>query len=358
MKIKVGIIGFGRMGRFYLSEFQKNGHYTISYICDISDSSRELASRLSPESVVTANEDDVFDDPEVQVVTLCTLANSRKDQIAKAIAKGKHIISEKPIADSIDREWEVVDMIKDYDKFSTVNLYLRNAWYHNSIKEFIKTGEIGDLAILRICHMTPGLVPGEGHEYEGPAFHDCGMHYVDIARWYAECDFKTWHAQGINMWNYKDPWWIQCHGTFENGVVFDITQGLVYGQLAKDQIHNSYIDVIGTKGVARMTHDFKTANVSLHGVTQTYEIERPFGGKNIDRLVSEMAESIESGKRNPKMPEMRDSAISSEYAWIFLENCHKHELPSIGNMHTLEQIRERRRNMKDGYGLLHKIENT
>ena len=249
-------------------------------------------------------------------------------------------------------------MIKDYDKFSTVNLYLRNAWYHNSIKEFIKTGEIGDLAILRICHMTPGLVPGEGHEYEGPAFHDCGMHYVDIARWYAECDFKTWHAQGINMWNYKDPWWIQCHGTFENGVVFDITQGFVYGQLAKDQIHNSYIDVIGTKGVARMTHDFKTANVSLHGVTQTYEIERPFGGKNIDRLVSEMAESIESGKRNPKMPEMRDSAISSEYAWIFLENCHKHELPSIGNMHTLEQIRERRRNMKDGYGLLHKIENT
>ena len=31
-----------------------------------------------------------------------------------------------------------------------------------------------------------GLVPGEGHEHEGPAFHDCGMHYVDIARWYAE----------------------------------------------------------------------------------------------------------------------------------------------------------------------------
>ena len=31
------------------------------------------------------------------------------------------------------------------------------------------------------------------------------------------------------MWNYKDPWWVQCHGTFQNGVVFDITQGFVYG---------------------------------------------------------------------------------------------------------------------------------
>lgn len=59
------------------------------------------------------------------------------------------------------------------------------------------------------------------------------MHYVDIARWYANSEYKTWHAQGVNMWNYKEPWWIQCHGTFQNGIVFDITQGFVYGQLSK-----------------------------------------------------------------------------------------------------------------------------
>jgi len=28
-------------------------------------------------------------------------------------------------------------------------------------------------------------------------------------------------------------------------------------------------------------------------------------------------------------------------------------LPAIGNLQTLEQIRERRKNMKNGYGLLH-----
>ena len=74
-------------------------------------------------------------------------------------------------------------------------------------------------------------------------------------------------------------WWLQCHGTFENGVVFDITQGHVYGQLSKDQTHNSYIDVIGTKGIARMSHDFKTAVVELRGVNETHRIEKPYGGK-------------------------------------------------------------------------------
>ena len=356
MKIKVGLIGFGRMGRFYLTEFQRSSCYDVAYICDLKEENRELAHQLSPDSTITDSVDVIFNDNSIQLVVLCALANSRKEQIEKARQTGKHIISEKPIADSIQREWEVVDMLHDYDKFYTVNLYLRNSWYHNAIKDFIEEGEIGELAILRICHMTPGLAPGEGHEYEGPAFHDCGMHYVDIARWYAGCEYKTWHAQGINMWSYKDPWWIQCHGTFENGVVFDITQGFVYGQLAKNQIHNSYIDIIGTKGVARMTHDFKTAKVSLHGVTKTQEIEKPFGGKNIDKLIAEMADSIMSGKRNAGMPEMRDSAISSEFAWRFLEDAHTHELPAIGNLKELNEIRERRAKMTDGYGLLHKLD--
>lgn len=34
MKIKVGLIGFGRMGRFYLKEMQKSGRWEVAYICD------------------------------------------------------------------------------------------------------------------------------------------------------------------------------------------------------------------------------------------------------------------------------------------------------------------------------------
>ena len=200
--------------------------------------------------------------------------------------------------------------------------------------------------------MTPGLVPGEGHQYEGPAFHDCGMHYVDIARWYAGCSYQTWHAQAIDMWNCNEPWWLQCHGTFQNGIVFDITQGFVYGHLSKVQTHNSYIDLIGTKGIARMTHDFKTAVVELHGVNQTLRIEKPFGGKNIDILCNLFADSIQAGKASPQLPQIRDSVIASQYAWEFLQDAQSHELPAIGSIKTLKEIRERRKTMKNGYGLL------
>ena len=352
--IKIGLIGFGRMGGFYLDEMLKSGKWEIAYVCDLSPESRELARRLVPGAQIVSDEQLIFDDPEVQVVGLFALADSRKEQIAKAVAAGKHIISEKPIAESIEKEWQAVELAEKSNVLSTVNLYLRNSWYHTTIKNFIEQGEIGELAIIRVCHMTPGLAPGEGHEYEGPAFHDCGMHYVDIARWYAGSEFRSWHAQAIRMWDYKDPWWLQCHGTFENGIVFDITQGHVYGQLAKDQTHNSYIDIIGTKGIARMTHDFKTAVVELRGVTQTHRIERPFGGKNIDVLCDLFARSIESGVREESLPRLRDAAIASEYAWRFIQDARSHEMPSIGDLATLEEIRERRRTMKNGYGLLHR----
>jgi len=353
--IKVGIIGFGRMGRFYLKEMLKSPEWEVVYICDVFEGSRELARKLAPNAKVVDDENIVFNDPTVQVVTLTALADSRKSQIEKAIKHGKHIISEKPIADKPENEWAVVKMAEESNVLTTVNLYLRNSWYHHTMKQFIKEGEIGELAIIRICHMTPGLAPGEGHEAEGPAFHDCGMHYVDITRWYAESEYKTWNAQGIRMWDYKDPWWLQAHGTFENGIVFDITQGFVYGQLSKDQTHNSYIDLIGTKGIVRMSHDFHTAVVELRGVTRTERVERPFGSKNIDKLCEEMAKSIRAGKPSINLPQFRDSAIASETAWKMLEDSRTHDLPSIGDEQTLIDIRYRRAHMTNGYGLLHQV---
>lgn len=353
MKIKVAIIGFGRMGQMYCKEMQYSGEWDILYICDTNPDAREKARNIVPASTrIVSDEDILFNDPQVEVVGLFTLANSRKEQIEKAVRTHKHIIAEKPIADTQEKEIEAVNLTEHADIFSTVNLYLRNAWYHQAMKQFIQEGEIGELAILRICHMTPGLAPGEGHEHEGPAFHDCGMHYVDIARWYAESDYKTWNAQGIRMWDYKDPWWIQCHGTFHNGVVFDITQGFVYGQLSKDQTHNAYTDIIGTKGIVRMTHDFNTATVELHGVNRTLCLQQPFGGKNLDKLCKQMAASIRSGIRDNRLPSLRDSIEASHYAWSFLEDARHNCLPSIGNLQTLEEIRERRKHMKNGYGLL------
>ncbi|MCL2651392.1 MAG: Gfo/Idh/MocA family oxidoreductase [Candidatus Azobacteroides sp.] len=349
-KNKIGVIGFGRMGQLHCLEISNNPLYDLVYICDNNPEARALASLTYPGVSVVDNEDIIINDANIDVVGLFALADSRSLQIEKALLAGKHIIAEKPVAGDIDTEWKIVDLVKKSNRMVAVNMFNRNAWYHKAIIEFIQSGEIGDLAIIRIAHMTPGHMPQEGHEPEGPAFHDCGMHYVDVARWYAGSEYDKFHAQGVRMWSYDEPWWIQVHGTFKNGIVFDITQGFVYGHLAKDQTHNCYVDVIGTKGIARMTHDFKNATIELRGIHTTVIKTEKFGDKKIDILMDIFAQSVIEGT-NRGFPTVDDSVIASDISWKMYQDAVKNGSPCIGKIQDMDEIMERRKTLEDGYGL-------
>ena len=349
-KLRAGILGYGRMGRGFVSAMLANDLWEVAAIYDTCGQARQLAGETLPAAAIHKSPEAIFSDPSIDVVGLFTLADARPQQIRQALAAGKHVLAEKPIAADVQTEWQLVREIESSDRLVAVNLFNRNAWYHKEILEFIEQGEIGDLAVIRNCHMTPGHMPLEGHDPEGPPFHDCGMHYVDVARWYAGSEYQTWHAQGLRMWNYKDPWWVQTHGTFANGVVFDITQGFIYGHLAKEQPYNCYLDAIGTKGVARMTHNFHEATVELFGIRHTLRKTAPFNDKKLDVMVDVFARSILAGK-NLGVPRARDSVVASEISGAMLEDAVANIPPIRGTPEEMQQILENRRNLINGFGL-------
>ena len=329
---------------------QENELWEVAAVYDIRSEARELARQHVSTAAIYDDPDAIFADTSIDAVGLFTLADARPQQIRQALAHQKHVLAEKPIGADVATEWQLVREIEASDRLVAVNLFNRNAWYHKDIQQFIKEGEIGDLAVIRVCHMTPGHMPKEGHAPEGPPFHDCGMHYVDVARWYAKSEYHSWHAQGLRMWDHQDPWWVQVHGTFANGVVFDITQGFIYGHLAKEQPHNCYVDVIGTKGVARMRHDFTEATVELFGVHNTIRTTAAFNDKKLDVMVDVFARSI-LARKNLGVPQARDSVIASEASWAMLRDAIVNVPPVRGTPEEMQQILEQRRIMVNGFGL-------
>jgi len=338
------------MGRGFAAAMRQSELWEIAAICDINAEARQQAGNFVPDAKILSDCHPIFADKSIDVVGLFTLADARPAQLRTALAARKHIIAEKPLAADARTEWTLVNEIEASDQLVAVNLFNRNAWYHKEMQAFIAEGEIGDLAIIRVCHMTPGHMPTEGHEPEGPPFHDCGMHYIDVARWYAHSEFDKWHAQGIRMWDYKDPWWVQVHGTFKNGVVFDVTQGFVYGHLAAEKIHNCYVEVIGTKGVCRMRHNFINATIEMHGVNTTVKKTGPFNDKKLDVMVEVFARSVMAGK-NLGFPTARDAVIASEVSWAMLNAAVADGPPVIGTKKDLQQILQHRRSLRSGYGL-------
>jgi len=349
-KLRAAILGYGRMGRSFAAAMQQSGLWNVAAIYDINPAARQLASLHIPGPAIFDTPDPIFLDPSIDVVGAFTLADARPDYIRRALAHHKHVLAEKPLAADVSTEWQLVHEIEASDRFVAINLFNRNAWYHKQIQQFIADGEIGDLAVIRVCHMTPGHMPLEGHDPEGPPFHDCGMHYVDVARWYAHSEYQTWHAQGLRMWGHKDPWWVQAHGTFRNGIVFDITQGFIYGHLATEKPHNCYLDAIGTKGVARMRHDFDKATIELFGVHESLQKTADFNDKKLDVMLDVFARSIFAGK-NLGFPEARDAVIASEVSWAMLNDAIANGSPVRGTPQEMRQILEHRRTLTDGFGL-------
>ena len=337
----IGIIGLGKMGSNYLKTLSENDRWDVVAACDLSDERLSMAEALIPDVKKTKNASDILADPAIDVVGIFTLADARPGLIEQALERGKHIMAEKPIADTIAREKGLLAKIEASDRTVAVNIFNRNAWYHEAIQEFIREGEIGDLAIVNASHQTAGMMPTEGHAPEGPPFHDCGMHYVDVVRWYAGSEFDTWHAQGIRMWDWKDPWWVNAHGQFENGVVFTVTQGFTYGQLAETKVVRCGLDVIGTKGVVRMSHDFSTVRIEFHGVHRTEVREGLYGGKKLEVMAERFAEALDTGDTS-RLPSARDSVIASEVSQAMLDAATRQNPPSVGTPEEMAEIIARR----------------
>ncbi len=340
-RYKIGVIGLGGMGSGYLEALKDNDRWEVVSVCDLNQERLDWARELFPGVVTTCDAKELIANPALDVVGIFTLADIRPGLIIEALQHGKHIMAEKPLAASVEAEKDLLRAIEDSDRIVAVNLFNRNAWYHEQMQDFIREGQIGELAIVNVSHQTPGLMPTQGHQAEGPPFHDCGMHYVDVARWYAGSEYEKWHAQGVRMWSWKDPWWVNAHGNFQNGVVFSITQGFVYGQLAETQVVRCGIDVIGTKGVVRMQHDFKTARVEYHGVSHTEVKEGPYGGKKLDVMCERFAQALDSGDTS-LLPTARDSVIASEVSQAMLDQASESNAPCVGRPEEMAEILAKR----------------
>jgi predicted dehydrogenase len=340
---RIGIIGLGKMGFSYFELLSQSPRWEVVSVCDINEDNLKNAQAQLPNVKVYNDPESIFADETLEAVGIFTYADIRPQYIRRALAAGKHILAEKPLGLDIEDELRLADEIEQSGLFVAVNLFNRSAWYHKEMRDYIAQGEIGQLAVIRISHQTAGGMPGDTLlDVEGPPFHTCGMHYLDVARWYANSEFDRWDAQGIKMWDWKDPWWVNAHGSFKNGIVFDVTQGFNYGQLSQTRTNNSSVELLGTLGLIRMQHDFKNVAIEFHGVNSTEKKVGPYGGKKLDVLIDNFTKSLDEGV-NVGFPTARDSVIASHISQEMLKFATEKASPSVGTSDEMERIMAHRR---------------
>ncbi len=129
----------------------------------------------------------MLDDPTVAAVYISSTNEKHHDQALAAIAAGKHVICEKPLAMTVPEAAAMVRAAHDAGVIFATNHHLRNAGSHQAMRAVIAEGRIGKVLSLRVhhaVHLPPHL---QGWRIDNPAagggvIPDITVHDADTVR--------------------------------------------------------------------------------------------------------------------------------------------------------------------------------
>ena len=179
MKIKLGVIGFGGMGKWHAQNAPRAGVEIIA-VCDIDDVKRKEAVKMGYKLYNTA--DELLTDPKINTVVLTVPNHLHKEMCLKAARAGKNVITEKPAALNVAELDEMEQACKEAGVFFTAHQNRR--WDRDmlTVKKAFDDGMLGNpFTIESKLHSGNGYMH-EWHlykKYGGGMIYDWGVHLID-----------------------------------------------------------------------------------------------------------------------------------------------------------------------------------
>jgi len=119
--------------------------------------------------------EDVLKDSAVAGVMLAVPAPLHAPMVLKALAAGKHVFVEKPIAMSLDEAQSMIDAAKKADRILMVGHLLQYHPAFLAIKQMVETGALGQLQSINSNRMNFGKIRTEENVFWSFAPHDVSM---------------------------------------------------------------------------------------------------------------------------------------------------------------------------------------
>ncbi len=212
----VGVIGYGFMGKTHCYGYQTLPFYypdmpfkiKLVGVCNTTLSKAEKAKDLLGFSYATSNADDIFNDPNIHIVNICTPNVYHKDMVIKAIKAGKHVYCDKPFVMNYAEAEEVIALAKEHHV--TAQIALQNRFYPMimNAKRLIDEGRLGKITsfrgiFLHASNVNPNKKIGWRHQSAlggGGVLFDLGSHILDLG-YYLMGDYQKIMCQTDKLYD-------------------------------------------------------------------------------------------------------------------------------------------------------------
>jgi predicted dehydrogenase len=189
----VGIQGAGWVSTQHIDAYKANPHTRVVAICSRRMSScKARAEEASLKDVrLYTDYDRMLDDPEVDIVSICTPQHLHPEETVKAAEARKHILIEKPVAISLEGLKAMRDAVRKAGVKTVVSFVLRWNPLVKILKRIISEGFIGDVYHIETAYQHnlgdwwTGWKYAKTKEQGVSALLVGGCHAIDMSRWLA-----------------------------------------------------------------------------------------------------------------------------------------------------------------------------
>lgn len=274
---------------------------------------------------LATNDSDKFFAAGLDAVAVTSSVAAHYDNVMAAAANGLHVLCEKPIAPDERLAHEMIAEMRRVRKLFTIGFCYRFSPVAMTIRDWVRAGLIGDVRSLRlhyVWNLHGRYMPGKdgvweesplwrGRMLEGGPIVDCGVHQIDLARWWLGREVVR--TMGVGAWvvdDYTAPDHMYLHLDHEGGAHTCVEVSFTYGHTARDAASLFSYDLIGTGGTIRYDRDgwrleARTGEGILRGPSASE--------KNFPGMYAAFRDAMHSGRLGD-LPTPEDGLIATRLA--------------------------------------------
>lgn len=156
-RVRVAMIGAGRWGRNHVRVLAREPRCELVAIVEPSETSRAAVGDLLP-SARWRPLDDVLGDPEIDAVVIATPASSHVRLAHAALAAGKHVLVEKPLATSVSEARGLAEAARAAGRIGMVGHLMVFHPAVRRIRALLASGTLGEPYYLNATRVNLGQV--------------------------------------------------------------------------------------------------------------------------------------------------------------------------------------------------------
>lgn len=245
-RVGVGVIGVGGWGKHHVRVYKDLEYEGLCKLVAVSDKNPEAARRIASTWQVEECIDNqrLLSREDVQAVSICTPTTTHYDVALQAMDAGKHLLVEKPLADTAQKALGIARTAKRKDLKLAVGFVERYNQGLVRLKQVIDRGRIGEVRLAtaqRISLWSPRVD-------DAGVILDSAIHDIDAIRYVFGEDPSSIYAESLERPSQGPETGAIIDLTFESGIVAHImARRLTRGG---EQRKIRQLQMVGSKGTA------------------------------------------------------------------------------------------------------------